>query len=87
MKVLLTFDVEVWCNSWEHLDKLFPSAFDRYVYGHSRHGSYALPKTLEILNTHGLQGVFFIEPLFAARFGLSYLQTIVNLIRAKLSST
>lgn len=81
MKVLLTFDVELWCNSWTDLDQLFPSAFERYVYGHSKHGNYALPRTLEILNAHGLQGVFFVEPLFAARFGERYLRVIVDMIR------
>ena len=80
MKVLLTFDVEVWCNSWTDLDQVFPAAFERYVYGHSKHGDYALPKTLEILNAHGLQGVFFVEPLFAARFGERYLRVIVDMI-------
>jgi len=81
MNVHLTFDIEVWCNGWSNLDRAFPSAFDRYVYGRSVHGDYALPKTLDILNRHGLRGVFFVEPLFAARFGLKPLQTIVQLIR------
>src|SRR5690606_13026751 len=49
--------------------------------GRSRHGDYALPKTLEILNRHRLNGVFFVEPLFAARFGLRYLRTVVDLIQ------
>lgn len=81
MNVYLTFDIEVWCNGWTDLDRAFPSSFERYVYGHSAHGDYALPKTLELLNQHGLQGVFFVEPLFATRFGQQYLDTIVGLIR------
>lgn len=80
MKVHLSFDVEVWCNGWEALDERFPAAYERYVYGNSRHGQYALPKTLEILQRHGLRGVFFVEPLFAARFGEEYLRRIVALI-------
>jgi hypothetical protein len=81
LAVLLTFDVEVWCGGWQHLDRRFPSAFRRYVYGTSPAGNYALPKTLEILNAHGLKGVFFVEPLFAARFGVEYLAEIVALIQ------
>lgn len=81
MNVYLTFDVEIWCNGWNKLDSVFPGNFERYVFGHSRHGDYALPKTLEILNRHGLHGVFFVEPLFAARFGIEHLETIVRLIR------
>jgi peptidoglycan/xylan/chitin deacetylase (PgdA/CDA1 family) len=42
----------------------------RALYGRSPAGDYALPKTLEILDRNGLKGVFFVEPLFAARFGV-----------------
>lgn len=80
MNVHLTFDIEVWCNGWTNLDSEFTSCYPRYVYGHSKHGDYALPKTLEILNRHGLRGVFFVEPLFSERFGARYLEQIVRLI-------
>jgi len=82
MNVFLTFDVEIWCGGWERLDERFPAAFERYVYGRSAAGDYALPKTLEILARHGLHGIFFVEPLFAARFGVEYLQRICALIVA-----
>jgi len=82
MNILLTFDVEIWCDSWHTLDADFPRAFERYVYGRSRHGSFALPKTLEILARHELKGVFFVEPLFASRFGHEHLATIVRLLRS-----
>ena len=81
VRVLITFDVEVWCNSWHTLDADFPASFERYVFGRSRHGAYALPKTLEILDRHGLRGVFFVEPLFASRFGVEPLARIVELVR------
>ena len=82
MNVFLTFDIEVWCNGWNDLDRVFPASFERYVYGRSQHGEYALPQTLAILNQHGLKGVFFVEPLFARRFGTRHLETIVQLIRS-----
>jgi len=82
VNVYLTFDIEIWCNGWANLDTSFPSSFQRYVYGRSRHGDYALPKTLEILNKYGLRGVFFVEPLFSARFGQQHLKSIVDLIRS-----
>jgi hypothetical protein len=81
MNVFLTFDIEVWCNGWDDLDRAFPASFERYVYGHSAHGDYALPETLATLNRHGLQGVFFVEPLFASRFGAQHLDIIVRMIR------
>lgn len=82
MKVHLTFDVEIWCNGWAHLDRDFPAAYERYVFGRSPRGEYALPATLEILQRHGLRGVFFVEPLFAARFGARYLERIVRMIES-----
>lgn len=82
MKVHLTFDIEVWCNGWDNLDARFPAAFERYVYGRSALGDYALPKTFEILGRYGLRGIFFVEPLFSARFGAQYLREIVGLIDA-----
>ncbi len=82
MKVYLTFAIEVWCDGWESLDERFPASFERYVYGRSKQGQYALPKTLEILNRHGLKGVFFAEPLFAGRFGIEHLTIIVEMIQA-----
>lgn len=82
LRVLLTFDIEVWCGGWDDIDGRFPAAFRRYVYGSSRAGDYALPKTLEILNNHGLKGVFYVEPLFAAHFGIEPLAEIVGMIRA-----
>ncbi|MCP5158260.1 MAG: polysaccharide deacetylase [Gammaproteobacteria bacterium] len=82
MKVFLTFDIEVWCNGWSALDERFPAAFDRYIFGRSAAGEFALPKTLEILNRYGLKGVFFVEPLFSARFGTEYLHTICQLIQS-----
>lgn len=81
MKVHLSFDTEIWCNGWDRLDAAFPGSFQRYVYGRSSQGDYALPKTIEILNRHGLRGVFFVEPLFAARFGKEHLATIVGMLR------
>jgi len=81
MNVYLTFDIEVWCNGWGDLDRSFPGSFERYVYGRSSDGEYALPQTLAILNRNGLKGVFFVEPLFATRFGAEHLQVIVELIR------
>jgi hypothetical protein len=80
VKVYLTFDVEVWCDGWSDLDGRFPAAFERYYFGRSHAGSYALPKTLEIMNRHDVTGVFFVEPLFSARFGAPYLATVARLI-------
>lgn len=81
LKVFFTVDTEIWCGGWDNLDDRFPGAFQRYVYGPTSQGNYALPMTMEILNDHDLKGVFFVEPLFATRFGLAPLQELVELIQ------
>lgn len=80
LNVLITIDTEIWCDGWNDLDAKFPDAFRRYVYGPTRKGQYALPRTLDILNEHGLTAAFFVEPLFAARFGQGPLDELVGLI-------
>src|SRR5262245_63636701 len=81
LDVFFTVDVEIWCDGWDDLDAKFPAAYRRYIYGPTREGDYALPGTLKILNDHGLTGVFFVEPLFATRFGLEPLQEVIGLDR------
>lgn len=81
VKVFFTVDVEIWCDGWQNLDKEFPDAFRRYVYGPTKRGDYGLTRTLARLNAHGLKGVFFTEPLFSARFGSQPLAEVVGLIR------
>lgn len=81
LNVLLTVDVEVWCDGWNDIDQRFPDAFRRYVYGPTRHGNFALPYTLQVLNEYDLKAVFFVETLFATRFGIQPLAEIVGLLR------
>lgn len=83
MRVVLSFDVEIWCNGWARLDEEFPEAFARYIYGGSRKHGGALPLTLAILERNGLHGTFFVEPLFAARFGREYLREVVDVIGSR----
>lgn len=82
VNVYLSFDIEMWLDGWIDLDRKFAAGFQRYYYGRSAAGDYALPKTLEILNRHGLTGVFFVEPLFSARFGARHLDEVTGLIAA-----
>jgi len=81
MKVHLSFDVEIWCDGWNDLEQKFPAQFERYIYGRSAAGDYALPHALDLLAKHGLSAVFFVEPLFAGRFGVEHLREVVALIQ------
>lgn len=81
LDVFLTVDTEVWCGGWQNLDENFPRAFQEYVYGRTARGDYGLPYQLGVLNDHGLTGVFFVESLFAGRFGIDPLAEIVGLLQ------
>lgn len=83
LDVFFTVDVEIWCDGWQGLDERFPNAFRQYVYGPTSRGNYGLPYQLDVLNAHGLTAVFFVEPLFATRFGREPLAEIVCLLREK----
>ena len=83
LDVFFTVDVEVWCNGWTDLDERFPSAFRRYIYGPTSRGDFGLPYQLDVLSDHGLQGVFFVEPLFSTRFGDQPLAEIVAMLRER----
>lgn len=82
LDVLLTVDVEVWCDGWTDIDRKFPEAFQRYVHGKTSSGAYGLPYHVETLRSHGLTGVFFVEPLFSTRFGSDALCEVVGMIHA-----
>lgn len=81
MNVFFTVDVEVWCGSWTDLDARFPTAFRQYVYGPTRDGEFGLRMQARHLQDHGLRGVFFVEPLFAGRFGIDPLAEIVGILK------
>jgi hypothetical protein len=81
LDVFFTVDVEIWCGGWRDIDARFPRAFQQYVYGKTPQGEYALRYKLKQLQDHGLHGVFFVEPLFATRFGLEPLAEIIGLIQ------
>ncbi len=83
LDVFFTVDVEIWCSGWSDLDSKFPDAFKRYVYGPTPQGSFGLPYQMDLLNRHGLKGVFFVEPLFSLRFGQAALDEIVGLIQER----
>lgn len=80
LNVFFTVDVEIWCSGWDNIDQKFPQAFDRYIYGKTSRGSYGLPFQTQLLKSHGLTGVFFVEPLFSTRFGQEPLSVIVNIL-------
>lgn len=78
LDVFFTVDVEIWCDGWQGIDEKFPDAFRKYIVGETSGGAYGVPYTTKVLSDHGLRGVFFVEPLFSARFGAQPLADIVE---------
>jgi hypothetical protein len=82
LDVFLTMDVEVWCDGWNDIGQKFPEKFRQYIYGPTSLGNFGLPYAIKILHSHGLTGVFFVDPMFSTRFGPVPLAEIVALINA-----
>ena len=80
LNIYITVDTETWCGGWENIDQKFPRAFSNYIYGKTSQGNFGIPFQLKLLNEFGLKAVFFVEPLFSMRFGMSYLEEIVGMI-------
>lgn len=83
LDVFFTTDVEIWCDGWSDIDQRFPDSFRQYIYGPTAKGNFGLPYQTELLCAHGLTGVFFVEPLFSARFGPEPLAEIVGLLTSR----
>ncbi|MGZ8317410.1 MAG: polysaccharide deacetylase family protein [Telluria sp.] len=80
LNVFFTVDVEIWCDGWQDIDRKFPGAYRKYIHGTTKQGDFGLPYQLKVLGDHQLNGVFFIEPLFSARFGSQPLAEIVGMV-------
>jgi len=77
---LITVDTEIWCWGWRNIDSKFKKAFTKYIYGTTARGDWGLPFLFRHLADNNINAVFFIEALFAVRFGVKYLKMIVNMI-------
>jgi len=80
LDVFFTVDVEIWCDGWVDIDAKFSRAFESYILGTTPQGGFGIPFQARLLAGHGLTGVFFVEPLFSARFGAAPLQEIVGIL-------
>ena len=58
LDVLVSVDVEIWCDGWDDLDEKFLDAFRRYVYGQTSHGNFGLP----YLNRRGFPRDYLNKP-------------------------
>jgi len=81
MNVFYTVDVEVWPSRERPHEAEFLDQVQRHIYGRTGNNECGLPYQLEVLEKHGLKGVFLVEALFASAMGTEVLQEIVDLIQ------
>lgn len=80
--VYLTIDTEFWPRrTYHHPDDYVPD-FERDVLGRTSAGSFGLEYQLDLLTSHRLQAVFFVEPLCVHAVGEAPVKRTVDLIRA-----
>jgi hypothetical protein len=82
LNIFITVDTEVWPDKLAAGpdDAAFAAAYRRDILGSTRSGDYGLPLQLQIMNDNGIQASFFVESLFASRFGTGVLADIVGLV-------
>ncbi len=87
LKVLLTVDTELWPRTpnWPERSLACPHPdleedYERCILGRTPLGDYGLRFILETLRQYDLEGVFFVESLFASSVGRTLLERTVQLI-------
>lgn len=79
MNVYLTVDTEI-TSGWYrvHGAKYIGAIFDKSILGKSHDGSVGIGYKMDVLDRHGLKGVFFVDPMPALIFGVSIIRDIVQ---------
>jgi len=82
LEVMITVDVEAWprCPGWR--DDALAGDLARDIYGVTPEGDFGIGYQVELLQRHGLKGVFFVEALMACEVGIEPLAKIVEVIQA-----
>lgn len=89
MRVFITIDTEVWPvhpGGWPKAPLPSHASCDRemsaYFEGDTADGQYGLPYQLAMLQQHGLEATYFVDPLFSFALGLVPLARVVRMIEA-----
>ncbi len=82
LDVLYTVDTELWPWGWDISPAGLRSALDLDIEGRTPKGDYGVSFQIELLNDHGLTGVFHVESLFATAVGVEPLREITTPILA-----
>jgi len=80
MDVYITVDTEVWPRARAGRSDLAVDLSED-VYGVTQDGEFGIGFQMDVLESHGLRGVFFVESLFASAVGTGPLSRIVQSIQ------
>lgn len=83
LKVFITVDTEVWPWSRDWRATALKDDLRRDIHGITPEGEFGIPYQMDLLNAHGLKGVFFVESLAASVVGPEPLREIVSLIQER----
>jgi hypothetical protein len=83
LRVLLTCDVEVWPRSMDLRHDEPRGLWERDVLGRTPAGDFGVGWQMDMLERHGLKGVFFLETLHADRLGFDGLAEAATQMRAR----
>jgi len=86
LSVLITVDSEIWPRDdrrshWS-AETLEPH-IRREIYGETSTGAFGLPYQMDVLESCGLKGIFFLESFFASVVGIDPLRKIVEMIQSR----
>jgi peptidoglycan/xylan/chitin deacetylase (PgdA/CDA1 family) len=81
LNVFITVDTEVWPRHADRREAGLTLDIERDIYGITELGEFGVRYQMDVLEAHGLKGVFFVEALFASAGGFEQLTRLVQLIQ------
>jgi hypothetical protein len=83
LNVFITIDTEAWPRRVDWRATRLARDLESEIYGVTAEGEYGIGYQMDMLNAHGLKGVFLVEGLFASAVGIEPLRKMVQLIQGK----
>ncbi len=80
LRVFITIDVEMWPRSMDMRRDDPAALFERDILGRTPTGDFGIEHQMNVLDRHGLRGVFLVEALHAIALGPPFLRDTVNRI-------
>jgi len=84
LKILITVDVETSIGgAFAYPDKFRPVGPEKRIYGRIGSKEYGIPLIMDILESFGLKGIFFVEALCSFYFGEKAVQEVARYVASR----